>query len=170
MSASLPGIMDYIVTLLEATASGVTRSIPGGGRVRFKHTPSGLDDKLSMAARAPYPFEVVDAGRVQTRELTTTLSGDQIFDARRLLVRVGYASAPHKHLERLKTMQADDYSIRRTLSHQRSWDGASTVSVVTLDDGSIEPEGVERADGEPDVMWVVGVPITVDYREDHTDE
>lgn len=169
MSTQLPTIVDYLVTLLEATASGVTRPIPGTARSRFKHAPSGIAGKLSAAAQAPYPFEIVDAGRIQPQDVTATLSGDQLYDGRRLLVRVGYANAPHDHLARMQTMQADDYAIHRTLNHQRSWDGCTPVAVASVDEGTIEPMGVDRADGEPDIMWVVEIPVIVDYREDHTD-
>lgn len=159
MSAVLPDVLDHLVTLLEGTASSIDRPIPTR---RFEHITSPLDGALAKAARAPYPFELEDGGRAPLEE-EATLSGDQIFDARQVAIRVAYASSPHSHLERLGVVHRDDYTLRRTLASQQSWNAATGLAIATL-----ESSGLSFIELESGTMIVNELVVRLVYREDHT--
>lgn len=163
----------HLITLLEGTASGITRSIASG---RFLHVEDDDEGAPPGMAEAPYPFEIADGGSFEPLGVPATLSGSHVYDGRRLIVRVGYEPSLYAPEALERTVTDDIATIRRCLRDPRSWDA------VAIDEDGEGVTNVRVAEDRwgwvdvptPDATQPPGRTITLEVvleltiREDHS--
>jgi len=169
MAEALTGLMDYLVTLLQGTASSIDRSIPAK---RFEQVKTPVEGYLPRATAAPYPFEIELGSGQWPDNVPTTLAPDRIHWETDLVLSVGYAIDEHDRYATFQTIARDNYAIRRCLGDPDSWSSQSTFVNCRVDAQSapivVELPGSETGDGDAEYMWVVEHSLTLTYREDHT--
>jgi hypothetical protein len=167
MAAAVPGLADRIVALLEGTPSSVDRYVSKG---RLKHTPYNPNSLWANAAKAPYPFEVVDGGIFQPLGVPSTMAATLIWHGVTLIIRVGFATRVHDAYKHMQAIQQIRYDIRRCLNDPTSWGNTTGFSKAEVYEGEINIEDIEGSDedGEPTPIIVLEMPVNLTFREDHS--
>ena len=167
MASALPAALDHLISLLEGTATGISRVIPAG---RFKHVAWEIESLLSGAVSAPYPFTIVDEGETMPSDVPATLSGSQIWHGCNWLIRVAYCAAPLNRAARAKTVMEDRYQIRRTVGYTPSWLAVPQIARAVVEEGAVSDLRVLGAAGDEEIgaLHVLEIPLVLTYRESHT--
>jgi hypothetical protein len=158
----LTGILDHLVTLLEGTATSITRSVP---ERRFEHVPFEVEAALANSAEGPYPFEV-QVIRTTPRELNC--AGDHQYFTADVQIRIGYAQALHDQADRQDDLLEDQRVILRCLTDPDSWTGALTYfcGCKVSDANILRSVPIPGSTGEAEAyLHILIVDLAIEYRE-----
>lgn len=160
MADAVAGIMDGVRAILVGTATDRGRSVASGTFRAVETVPERVGAMAASGAARPFVLEPLTV--IEGPQQPANVSGTHVYGSHILRLVVLYATRRQETYELLKTIQADEYQIRRALlwplhwSDVTGWVGAEILGTGYELLGPSDP---------PDLLGLV-VEFRVDHRED----